>query len=466
MATTKIFPITATEGKALAYIADPEKTDHGRLIFTSGCSDDPHQASRDFEEVRRSGTGLNRVLSQHVVQSFAPGEITPERALQMGKELCERFLKNQYQYFLAVHTDKNHIHLHCIFNNVNMFDGRTFETHENRRTTQKDRSFQKLRDISDELCREHCLSVIENPETAKGKSYFEWDMNRQGLSWKARLKFAIDQVVKESENFEDFLEKCKAHGILADYNPERKIDLKFMLEEQKISNPKAKFTRAKTLGWYYETNQIERRIDMYKGVISYTPKTKIIETASEKFQTSAGLRKWADKQNMKEVSRAINILTKYQIRETELENKTFSTCAGMGALSEQLNALNTRIEDLNAKLKTVRNFQKYKVFMDELKTLSGRQRTKYRNDHRDELRIYDKLAGQLHEWYPSGQVPSAENLEKKRNALIHERSEKNEKYKSLKSTVSELNYARQALADYLKNERNNQELRKKKDELE
>lgn len=205
---------------------------------------------------------------------------------------------------------------------------------------------------------------------------------------------------------------------------------------------------------------------MYKGVISYTPKTKIIETASEKFQTSAGLRKWADKQNMKEVSRAINILTKYQIRETELENKTFSTCAGMGALSEQLNALNTRIEDLNAKLKTVRNFQKYKVFMDELKTLSGRQRTKYRNDHRDELRIYDKLAGQLHEWYPSGQVPSAENLEKKRNALIHERSEKNEKYKSLKSTVSELNYARQALADYLKNERNNQELRKKKDELE
>ena len=85
MATTKIFPITATEAKALAYIANPEKTDNGRLIFTSGCSDDPYQASRDFEEVRKGGTGLNTVLSQHFVQSFAPGEITPERALQMGK---------------------------------------------------------------------------------------------------------------------------------------------------------------------------------------------------------------------------------------------------------------------------------------------------------------------------------------------------------------------------------------------
>ena len=384
----------------------------------------------------------------------------------MGKELCEKLLKNQYQFFLAVHTDKNHIHLHCIFNNVNMFDGRTFETHENRRTTQKDRSYQKLRDLSDELCRDHCLSVIDNPETAKGKSYFEWDMNRQGLSWKARLKFAIDQVVKKSENFKDFLEKCKANGILVDYNQKHKIDLKFMLEEQKINNPRAKFTRAKTLGWYYETNQIRRRIDMYKGVISYTPKTKIIETASEKFQTSVGLRKWADKQNMKEVSRAINILTKYKINENDLENKTFSMCARMGALSEKLNALNTQIEDLNTKLRTVQNFQKYRVFMDELKTLNGRQRTRYMNDHRDELGMYDKYARQLHEWYPSGQVPSAENLEKKRNALIQERSEENENYKSLKSTVAELNYARQALADYLKNERNVQEQKRKKSDLE
>ena len=105
MATTKLFAIKATEVTALAYIANPEKTDDGRLIFTYGCSSDPAQASRDFSAVRAGGTGLNTVLSQHFIQSFKPGEITPERALEVGKELCEKFLKGEYQYFLAVHTD-------------------------------------------------------------------------------------------------------------------------------------------------------------------------------------------------------------------------------------------------------------------------------------------------------------------------------------------------------------------------
>ncbi|WP_295115949.1 hypothetical protein [Ruminococcus sp.] len=55
----------------------------------------------------------------------------------------------------------------------------------------------------------------------KGKSHWEWDMSRQGLSWKAKLKYAIDQVVKESENFDDFLAKCADFGILYEYNPNR-----------------------------------------------------------------------------------------------------------------------------------------------------------------------------------------------------------------------------------------------------
>ena len=80
MATTKLFAIKTTEGNALAYIANPNKTDDGRLIFTYGCSSDPAQSSRDFSAVRAGGTGLNTVLSQHFIQSFKPGEITPERA--------------------------------------------------------------------------------------------------------------------------------------------------------------------------------------------------------------------------------------------------------------------------------------------------------------------------------------------------------------------------------------------------
>lgn len=74
------------------------------MIFTSGCDKNPYQASHDFDKVRASiGTGRSSVLSQHIIQSFAPNEVTPEKALQIGIELCKRFLKEEYQYYLAVH---------------------------------------------------------------------------------------------------------------------------------------------------------------------------------------------------------------------------------------------------------------------------------------------------------------------------------------------------------------------------
>lgn len=89
------------------------------------------------------------------------------------------------------------------------------------RARKKERAWAELRRISDELCTENNLSVIEHPEEVKGKSHWEWDMNRQGLSWKAKLKYAIDQVVKESDDFAGFLLKCAQNGILVYYNPEQ-----------------------------------------------------------------------------------------------------------------------------------------------------------------------------------------------------------------------------------------------------
>ncbi len=467
MATTKIFPITATEVKALAYIANPEKTDNGRLIITSGCSTDPNQASRDFDEIRARGTGLNAVLSQHFIQSFSPGEITPEQALEVGREMCERFLKNEYQYFLAVHTDKSHIHLHCIFNNVNMWNGRTFETNENRRTTQKDRSFQKLRDLSDEICRKHNLSVIQHPETSKGKSHWEWDMNRQGLSWKAKLKYAIDQVIKESENFEDFLEKCKAHGIIADYNPDHKIDLKFMLAEQKERNPRAKLTRAKTLGWFYETKQIKSRIDLYKGVMTYVPRTKIRQTST--VQENKFVRDAIDRGNMKLASIAKNIIAEYGVEPENIRPAALAAYAHRGKLLSELNTLKTEIDDLKTQFKFLKKYRKLKAVHDELKTLSGRQAQKFRKDHHSELNDYGQCRQQILELYPDKRIPTAEALEQKINALLQERSQKNIEFQTVNQKSKDLANAQRTIEEFLRQERNTQEQnrrRKKNGDLE
>ena len=96
-----------------------------------------------------------------MIISFDGQEIIPEKAPEFGNELCRRFLKNEYQYVLAVHTDTENVHCHVIFNAVNYRNQKTFETLEDRKS---DKAWKRLQKISDEICREYGLSVIENPE--------------------------------------------------------------------------------------------------------------------------------------------------------------------------------------------------------------------------------------------------------------------------------------------------------------
>ncbi len=457
MATTKIVSIRVTEANAIAYIANPDKTNNGELIFTNGCSKNPYEASKDFEQIRSLGTGRNQILSHHFIQSFSPGEITPESALQVGIELCREFLGNEYQYYLAVHNDKEHIHLHCIFNNVNMIDGRTFETHADQGDKQH-RKWVNLRNLSDEICKRHCLSVIENPENNKGKTYYEWDMSRQGLSWKAKLKFTIDQVVKESNDFEDFLRKCTNHNIEVVYSPEHVIDLKFKLTGQK------KFTRARTLGWYYETKQIIKRIELYNGIIRSHAKSNLIDTQTEKMQNSSALQHWAEIENMKRTAKALNQLTEYTEKDREsIEKKLFAAHTQIGFWVDKLNSLKTEIDDLDIKIKTARKVQKLKPVMDKLKTLSGHKKKRFESEHQAEISDYRKSVKQLKEMFPSGNVQTPETMEKKRNALAKERSLKHDEYLALKAKVSELEKSRKTVDDYLRNQKNMQKKRKKDD---
>ena len=403
MATTKLFPITVTERKAISYIADGSKTDNGRLISTFCCSSDPAQASRDFASVRACGTGKSKILSQHFIQSFKPGEITPERALEVGEELCEKFLKGEYQYFLAVHVDKAHVHLHVIFNNCNMYDYKTFETHEDQ-GSKNERAWKKLFDLSDEICKRHHLSVVQHPELSKGKKRWEWELDKQGLSWKTKLKRAIDEVVKHSEDFEDFLSKCADYGVLVEYNPYHKIDLKYMLAEQKERNPRARFTRARTLGGYYETEMIKKRIAQYIGGMMYVPRTRI-QVVSQKPQNKF-VQDAIDRGNMKIASIAKNIIAKYGIEPENLDTEIQKLFAQRDTLSDEISALKEHIHDLIELRKTLATLKKLKPIYDELESLKGRKRKKYQDAHYDELREYYSAERELDCWEENGKYPT------------------------------------------------------------
>lgn len=248
MAVTNIHSIYTTLPKAIEYIMNPEKTEKGLYVNSYGCSTDFKKAAEEFLAIRSLGSGKGSVLAQHIYQSFHGKEVTPEQAIKIGQELAEKFLKGKYQYIIATHVDKDNIHNHIIFNNISFEDFKSFEYTENR----GGKSWESLRKVSDELCRENGISVIENPQMNKGKCYYEWQQDTQGKSWKSKLRNAIDQTIMECDNFDDFLSKIRAKNIECIHTPDNVIKIKFRMEGQE------RFSRGRTLGWYYDEPQIRR----------------------------------------------------------------------------------------------------------------------------------------------------------------------------------------------------------------
>lgn len=442
MAITNIHPISVTLHKAIDYILNKDKTDEGQLVSVSGCTPDGKKAEKEFDEIRRMGIGKTTVLAQHIYQSFEPGEVTPEQAHQIGLQLAEKLLENSYQYVLTTHIDKEHIHNHLIFNEVDFINFRSFEYQQNR----GGKVFEKIRKISDKLCVENDLSVIKNPELGKGKSHYEWEMDKQGKSWKSQLKNEIDNTIMESDNFDDFLAKIRAKNIEVVYNPKNVIKIKFRMPGQE------RFARGRTLGWYYDEPQIKRRIEqcyLLKTGQRQTPKkSKLIDTSQEKFQQSKGLERWADIKNMQEVSKLINLLSEYNVSsQEELENKAIERYGERVQLVGELNAISRNIGDVDDSIKLLQAYMKYKPVNDEYK--ASKNKKKFVAEHEKELRKYDKIKEDLLVLYPNRKLPNLEKLYTRKSELIAKRKEKNSEYKKIVAELEKLDNARTTIQEYL-----------------
>ena len=387
----------------------------------------------------------------------------------IGQELCKALFNDEYQYVLAVHCDHEHIHNHIIVNNVNFYTGKTFETEHNQGKI-PERAWTKLRTISDELCRKHGLSTIENPHLSKGKSHWEWELDKQNLSWKEQLKRTIDEVIKVSEDFADFLAKCAEYGILVDYNPDHKIDLKFMLAEQKERNPRAKFTRAKTLGYFYESKQIARRIESYKYQMSHSPKAKIIRTTADRFQQSQGLQNWADRENMKTASKALNEMTASNSTLEELESAAHTAFAKFMVMSTTSNALINKRDEIQEQIPVIEKYNKYVKYHREYVALEGKKKKKYESDFRYELDQYREAYQEMKRLFPDGNAPKLKDLRDELETVRKQYDELSAERKAYKKEADRLSRLAQQKRDsqrtidrYLQNE---QAAKRKKNQLE
>ena len=447
MATTSIHPIRVTEVKSVQYITNPEKAER---VTCYGCRGSAEDISHQFDMLRACGKNTGSVLSYHIIQSFAPNEATMEQVHQAGLKLCAELFQGKYKYVLATHTDKEHIHNHIIFCKTNMENYKAFGTLMD---TKRRPAWKKIRQLSDEVCKEMGLSTIEYGEIGKGVSHYEWTKQQQGSSWKEKLRYELDCIIQRSDTFEDFLEKCRLNGIEAVYNPDKKIALKFRMQGQQ------RYARAKTLGYYYLPENIQRRIKKFSS-----HRKLIIDR--DRFD-SKGFQHWADIQNMKNVAQMINLLESYNVHSTsELKPTAMTVMARRGMITQSIENLDKKINTLSEQIELIRQFQRSKPYHDKYKSLSAWKQKKYAKKNAPVLEMYKSVGRQLKLLYPDGRFPSEMALDHQRQALYEEREKLYEEYRYLKKEYADLDKASQMIDDYLVSLRDEPEQKRKKGELE
>ena len=302
MAYTKIHAVTATVGKAVDYICNPDKTDEGILISSYGCS--PETAAYDFKFALSKTSQSDPNKAYHLIQSFLPGEVSKTQAHQIGVELADRLLEGKYSYVVSTHIDKGHIHNHIIFCAADNVNHKKY--HDCKKT------YYHIRSLSDSLCREHELSVISQGEK-RGKTYMEWQAGKKGLAWKEQLKSDIDEAIKNAAAYEDCIGFIRAKGYEVKGENFGENAYKF-ISFRPLDRERFIRGSAKSLGAEYTKERIKERIEekalakdkkpvpfpsRKKSVIKDYSKKNLIDTTEDKFAESSGLKHWADIQNLK-----------------------------------------------------------------------------------------------------------------------------------------------------------------------
>ena len=318
MAVTKIHSIKSTLKLSLEYILNPEKTDGKMLASSFGCGIET--ADIEFQFTRDMAKRKSPNLAHHLIQSFEPGETTPEVAHEIGMRLAEEILGGKYEFILTTHIDKDHLHNHLIYNSV------SFTDHNHYHSTPP--KYYNIRRISDKLCEEYGLSVIRSPQ-GKGKSYIEHTAAKQGKSWKAQLKTTIDTLIPLSNDFEEFLRLMEQSGYAV---KRQNKNVSF------CAAGRERYMRSKTLGEDYTVEALKERI---AGKTRGKRINLIIDIQNcLKAQESKGYEHWAKINNLKQAAQTLNFLTENNLTDyADLESAVEQAHKDFDATSEAINGL-------------------------------------------------------------------------------------------------------------------------------
>ena len=229
---------------ALDYAANRDKTEQSCFESSYACT--LETAFSDMRQTKEQWHKPGGVQGYHLVQSFAVGEVTPELAHQIAKELADRVLGGQYEYVIGTHLNTGHIHSHIVWNSVSQIDGKMYHSNYKSYVTE-------IRAVSDALCRKYKLSVIDTENSNHvAKPYAEWMAEKNGQpTWRTAIRQDVDDAIQQSLTWRQFLGALEQKG----------YEVRMGRNYPVLRPPgKERFVRFKTLGKRYTPEAIQTRI--------------------------------------------------------------------------------------------------------------------------------------------------------------------------------------------------------------
>ena len=464
MAATRLIAMHINKGKSLAqcleartdYAQNPEK---GELVTSYEC--DPMTCDEEFLLSKRQYwqyTGREQkgdVIAYQIRQSFKPGEITAEEANRIGQELALAFTRGRHAFIVATHTDRAHIHNHIIFNSTSLDCRRKFRDFR--------RSGIALQHISDRICLEHGLSVIEPKpyqERVKRKEYPKRPKLRDGIC------DVIDEILnRKPKDFEEFLHMLESAG----YEIKRGKHISVRGKNQK------RFIRLRSLGEGYSEEDIRsiiaekvpRRNKKKSTQVHEKPRFNLLIDMQERMQGKGiGYHRWAAVHNLKQISETFLFMREHHIESFEdLYAKTEEAVRNFNELNETIKTAETKMAANLALQKHIQNYAKTRDVYAAYRK-SGYSK-KFFEEHRAEITIHKAAKDAFND---SGfkKLPSIRKLRQEYAELLTGKKQAYSGYRKAKELKQDFLKARQNVetfyGDELKNER--EEARHREEEIQ
>ena len=439
MAITKIHPIKHTLGKSITYIGNGNKTENGKYISTFGCAYET--AELEFEWTAQSAKGGGENQAYHLIQSFKPNEVTPEQCHEIGKKFADEVLGGKYEYVLCTHTDKDHYHNHIIFNAV------SFKDHKRYRSDKK--SYYRIREISDKICAEYGLDVVE-PNIRKRN----YEPKKTYVSNKYKIKKAIDECILFAVDYEDFLRWMR--------------DKKYIVREDEFlwfrDADNKRFTKTDTIGRGYEKDNIELRI---KG--TYKPKTVDLLIDIEhnvKCQQSKGYEQWAQIHNLKLIAKTLIVIHERGIADyDDLAKRVSDKSKKLKETADKIKSDKKRINKLDALIKKLNMYRNLKPIYEEYTKKNPLLKNSFYSNHKQEIDLFCRLTNELKPHLTEdNKLPSLKQIEAEKQRLLADITKLSALHKDIKEEYDEIAVLKKNVDMFL-NIKPEQETPKKKPSL-